>query len=154
MGGFHFHSSVFVQEYHRFGVHNVFTVTIPLTIVLFHVLNLGVFAHVKGVYAVVAGSHIYAAAVVDTATSYDNDVSVFADMEIVVYHFLQTRFTDNYGDMHTFVFRVWFDIDINTRFAVRFGNDIDICRRVTTCKFAVATDIVRAFGYAVKIGDF
>jgi len=140
--------------HHRFGVHYVFTVAVPRPVMLFDVSHARVFAHVKGVFAIVAGRIVFTARVVNTTACNNHDVRVFANVEIVVNDLLQARLADDDGDMHTLVFCVRFDININPRFAVRLGDDIDVFRRFSAVQFSVTTDIIRALGGAVQIGYF
>ena len=140
--------------HHRLGVHHVLAVAVPRSVMLFHVFYARVLAHVKGMFAVVTGSVVFAACIVNTTACDDDYVRVLTDMEIVIHHFLQSCFADDNGDMHTLVFGVRFDVNINARFAVRFGDDVDIRRRLSAVQFPVAADIVRALGRAVQIGYF
>ena len=93
------------------------------------------------------------ACVMNAAARNDQHVRALADIKIVINDFRIPRLGNNDGDMHAFVFRARFDININARFAVRFRHDIDVVRRRAPRAFAVRTDIVRAFGGFVKVGD-
>ena len=126
--GFHRHFRALVKMHHRFGVHYVFSVAVARTVMLFHVFHLGVFADIKGVHAVVTGNDFRAAAIMNAAACDDNDVGVFTDIKIVIHHLLQTCLGDDDGNMHALVFRACFDMNINARFAVRFGDNLDIFR--------------------------
>ena len=80
--GFQRDAGAFLQIEDGLGVQDPLAGAFAFTIVLFHIGDLGVFAHIEGVDTVVLG--IAVAAVVNTAACHDLHIGVLADEEIIV----------------------------------------------------------------------
>ena len=88
LDGLHLHEAVFAHFHPRLRVHNAPAPAVAAAVMLFHVLYMGIFPYVKGVYAVMPA--VAVAAVMDAAAGYDGHVTVIAHMEIVIDHFGQS----------------------------------------------------------------
>ena len=88
---------------------------------LLDITNLGILADMEGMDAVVNG--VFWAAVIDTATSNNSNVSIVADIEVVDNGFFVTGFLDDDWDMDDFVSSISFDGNDETVF-LRFDVNI------------------------------
>ena len=83
----HLHETVLAHLHLGLGVHDAAAVPIAASIVLFHVLHMGISADVETVESVMAA--VAVAAVVDAAACHDGHVAVVPDIEIIVHHLRQ-----------------------------------------------------------------
>ncbi|CAN4051266.1 IS66 family transposase, partial [Dysosmobacter welbionis] len=93
----HLDGGALLQIHDGLGVHDLLAPAVPLSVVLFRVVDMGVFAHMEGVDAVVAG--LLVAAVVDAAAGHDLHIAVPADVEVVVHRLFHTGLGDDDGDV-------------------------------------------------------
>ena len=133
------------------GVHDALAAAGALAVVLLDVFDLGVFADVEAVYAVVGG--VLIAAVGDAAAGDDDHVAVVADEEVVVHDLLQPALGEDDGDVDALVLRAGLDADVDAGL-VGLGGDLDIGGGVAPGGLAVGADVIGALGHLVQIGDF
>ena len=79
--------------------------------------------------------------VMDTTSGYDHNIAVFSDIEIIVYHILQTALTQKNRNMHTLIFCSRFNDDIDSRL-ILFCYNIYICSCISAILFAICPDII------------
>ena len=82
----HFHLAVFFHIYFCSRIQNTFSCTVTFTVMLFYVFNFRILSNEKSVDAVML--RVLIATVVDTTACYDHYIRVFANVEIIVNHFL------------------------------------------------------------------
>ena len=118
---------------------------------LFDIFDLGIFADIKAVDAVML--RIVVAAVIDTAARDDLDVGVVTDIKIVIDLFLESALGHHDGDMHALTDGVGLDEDIHAADA-RLADDLDILGGLSADGHAVGADVVRAREViAVDVGN-
>ena len=118
---------------------------------LFHILDLGIFAHVKAVYAVMLG--ILLAAVADPASGDNHDIAVIPDEKVVVYRLLNPAFAENYRNMDTFILGSRLNPYINAR-ALFFCNNIYIRCGLPSGHLTVRPNIIGPLRHSVEIRHF
>ena len=144
----HLHRGILLHIDFCARIQDTFACAVTLTVVLFHIFYFCVFSHVETVNTVMLG--ILHTAVMNTTAGHYHYIGILTDIEIVVYHLFQTALTQNHRDVYAFVFCARFDLNIDTA-AVILGNNIDICRCISGCHFAVGTDIVCALRHCMKV---
>ena len=87
--------------------------------------------------------------VMDTTSGYDRNIAVLSDIEIIVYHILQTALTQKNRNMHTLIFCSRFNDDIDSRL-ILFCYNIYICSCISAIKLSVDTNIKCALRYIMK----
>ena len=117
----------------------------------FNIFYTGIFTDVKAMNTVMLG--ILHTAVINAAAGNNHDVTVFADIKVIINGFLQTALGKDDRDMHALMHRAWFDADIDAA-AVFFGGDIDIRGGISSGKTSVGTEIIGACRNLVQIGNF
>ena len=145
---FHFHGTAFFQIGFRHRVQNAFAPAVPFSVMLFHIFYFAVFAHKEAVHPVMLG--ILHAAVMDAAACYDDYITVFTDIKIVINRFFQSAVTEYNRNMYAFLFRTRFDADIDAAH-IRLGNNVNISRRVPRRQLAVGPYIIRAGRHRMEI---
>ncbi len=133
------------------GVKRLFAFRVAFGVVPLDVAHAAAFFEVEGMHAVVTA--FAAGVVVYTAARDYSHFRALADIEIVVNGVEQTAFGENDGDMHAFVFNARLDENVDAFLAVGAGEYFHVAVGGAGKAFAVLADIVRAFGYAVKLGD-
>ena len=133
------------------GVQDALALAVAGAVVLFHIADAGILAHEEAVDAVVLT--VLVPAVVNAAPCDDGHIGVFADEKVVVYDLGQTAFRHDNRDVHALTpgARAYADFQPAD---VSLGDDFDIRGGLPSGGLAVGTDVVRAFGNLVQIGDF
>ena len=152
LGGFHLKLGAFGEVEDGGWVHDLLAAAVAFAEMLFDVFDLGIFADVEGVDAVVLAVAA-TAAVVDAAAGDDGDVAVFADVEIVVDEILEAALLHDDWDVHGFVDGAILNVDLDA-LAFLLGNDLDIGGGAAAGCLAVGADVVGADGEGVEVGDF
>ena len=147
----HLHRAALGQVHLGDGVQDAHTQAVALAVVLFHIADMGVLAHLEAVDAVVL--RILVAAVVDAAAGHDQDVAVVPDEKVVVDRFLQAAFAEDHRDVDALVLGARLDVDVDAG-AVGLGDDLDVGGGVAGSGLAVAADVVSPFGDVVQVGHF
>ena len=147
--GIHLHVRALLQVYDRRRVHNALAGAVALGVVLFHVLDLGVPAHIEGVYAVVLA--VLAAAVGYAAAGYYRHVTVGAYVEVVINEVLEAALLDNDGYVHALVLGAGLYEYVDAGL-VLFGDDVYVGRRAAPGQLAVGADVVSALRHTVQVG--
>ena len=147
---FHFHRAVFGQRGLGDGIQNALAAAVAGAVMFFDVFDLRALFEEKAVDAVVLG--VLRAAVVDAAARDDDDVSAFADVEVVVNGFLDAALAQHHRNMHAFVFRAGLYENIDAR-AVFFRLYVDVGGGAAPRQLAVRAEIVSAHRHVVKARD-
>ena len=132
------------------GVEDALAAAFALAVVLFDIFDPGVFAHIKGVDAVVLA--VAAAAVVDAAAGDDGHVRALAHIKIVIDHVPEAALGQHHRNMDRFVLRARRDADVDA-VLVGLGLDDDMLRVAAEGLFAVGADIHCALSRALHVGD-
>ena len=117
---------------------------------LFYIVDLGVFAHIEGVDAVVLGG--LRPLVVDAAAGDDDHVAVRADEEVVVDQVVQAGLRQQDRDMDGLVLGAGLDVDVDAGL-VLFGDDVDVCGGLAGVQLAVLADVIGPLGGALQVSD-
>ena len=149
--GVHLDARALLQIHDGLGIHNVFAVAVSLAVMLLGVVDMGIFADVEGVYAVMAA--LVAAGVVDAAAGDDVHVAVLADVEVVVDHLGKAGLADDDGDVALLALCAGLDADDDAALALRLGDDLNMLGGLAGLAAAVLTDVERADGLAREVGD-
>ena len=96
---------------------------------------------------------ILRAAVIDAAACDDGHVGAFADEKVVVNHFGEAALRHDNWNMHALALRARAYADFKAAH-IGLGDNLDIRGGLASGGLAVGTDVVRAFGNLVQIGDF
>ena len=141
-----------LQIHDGLGVHDALAGAGALAVVALHIADLGVFAHVEGVHAVVLAG--LAAGVVDAAAGHDVHIAVLADEEVVVYHLAQPGLADDDRDVDRLVPGARLDADVDARLArLGLGGDLNVGGAVPGVQRAVAADVVGPLGGLLQLRD-
>ena len=87
---FHFEIAVFAHFDNSYRVHDFFAFAVTVAIVFFNIFYFGIFADEKAVNAVVFAGQV--ATVVDATACNNHNISIVADVKIVVNHFFNAAF--------------------------------------------------------------
>ena len=149
----HLHGGVLTQIDHGLGVHDVAAglAGVFLAEVLFHIADLGIFADVEGVDAVVAA--FVTAGVVDAAAGDNVHVAVVAHVEVVIDQLTEAAVADDDGDVAFLTLGAGLDADVNAGLSVAAGIDSNVLGGLTGLAAGVLADIEGAHGLAGQIGD-
>ena len=151
LNGFHLDARTLVKIDDRLRIHDVFSFAVALAVMLFGVVDAGVFADMEGVYAVMAA--FVAAGVVDAAAGDNVNIAVLADIKVVIDHLRYAGFADDDGNMAGFAPGAVLDADVDALLAVGLWGDLDMLRGLACLAAAVLADVERADGLARKVGD-
>ena len=152
LGGFHLKLGTFGEMEDGGWVHDLLAAAVAFAEMLFDVFDLGIFADVEGVDAVVLAVAA-TAAVVDAAAGDDGDVAVFADVEIVVDEILEAALLHDDWDVHGFVDGAVLDMDLDA-LALLLWNDLDVGSRTAAGSLAIGADIISPDWECVEVSDF
>ena len=147
----HLDGGALLQIHDGLGVHDLLTPAVPLGVVLFRVVDMGVFAHMEGVDAVVAG--LLVAAVVDAAAGHDLHIAVLADVEVVVHRLFHTGLGDDDGDVAGLALGPVQNPDVDAGVAVGPVVDLDVLRGHPAVTAAVLTDVEGPHGLTDQVRD-
>ena len=150
LGGLHVDGGALVQVDDGLGVEDALAGALALAVVLLVVADLGVFAHVEGVDAVVLGG--VTAGVVDAAAGDDVHVAVLADVEVVVDRLGEAGLGEDHGNVDRLLLGAGSDVDVDAGL-VGLGVDDDVGGADAAVRFAVLADIVGPHRKTVQIGD-
>ena len=145
------HGSALGQIDDGMGVEDALSGALALTIVLFHVAHLGVFAHIEGVDAVVLGG--LAAGVVDAAAGHNAHVAALADVEVVVHQVGEAGLGDNDRDVQRLVDGAGGNVNVDARLVLLALND-NVGGVAAPLQLAVFADVVRPLGNTLQVCNF
>ena len=130
-------------------IQNPFAAAFALAVMGLRIGDFCVFAHIKGVDAIVLG--VITAAVVDTTSGDNVDLRALSNIEIVVDLVMETAFRKHHGNMDAFVLGKGGNVNVDAVF-IGFGFNPDVLRIDPVGLFAVDADVHRAVGLAVFHG--
>ena len=138
--GIHFHGGTFFEIYNGCGVHESLARTGTFAVMLLDVLYLGILTDMEGVDTVVLT--VQTAAIADSASCYDDNITILTDEEIVINALLVAGLGDDYRDMAGFVLRAVLEVDVDA-IAGFSGLDLDIGCGISGLARTVASDVER-----------
>ena len=143
LAGLQGHGGPFLQEQNGLGVQNALARAFTLAVVLLHIGDPGVAAHIEGVDAVVLA--VAVAAVVDAAPGHNPDVGVLADIEVVVHRVVEAGFGHHHGDVDALGPGAGIDADVDA-VLIGLGGDVDVLGIPAEGFLTVGADVHRALG--------
>ena len=132
-----------------FRIHNTFTLAVAASIMLFHILYVGVLTNEEAVDTIVLGSLI--STIVDTTAGYNGYIAVITNVEIIINHLGKTALAKHYRDVYTFSFGTGLNDDINA-LLVLFGYNINMSSGITSYGSTIGTDILSSGRYLMQTG--
>ena len=148
---FHLHVASFFHIHFRARIQDTFSFSVTCTIMFFHIFYFCIFLDEETVDTIMLC--ILIPTVVDTTASYNNHVTAFSDMEIVINHLFHAALAQYNRNVYTLVYRTRFDIDVDTA-DICLGYNINICRCISGCHLTVCTDVVSSLRNSMQISDF
>ena len=150
LNGLHFQMGTFLQINFRGGIHHTLSGSFSRTVMLFHILYLGILSDMEGMNS--GMFRFLISRIVNSTPCNDYDITVLSDKELVINHFLKSRLCDENGNMNALVLCSRLNDDIDSGL-VGLRYDINICRCISSEHSTVGTNIIRTGRNLMKICD-